>query len=50
MKKIILALIIVVALCGGIYTVASMEKIEEGYVGVVYTMKNGVQNETSSLC
>lgn len=46
MKKIILAIVIAVAVLGGIYTVVSMEKIDEGYVGVVYTMSNGVKDET----
>lgn len=47
MKKIIiLAVIILAALIGGIYTIISLERIEEGYVGVVYTYSEGVQDET----
>lgn len=46
MKKVILALIILVAVIGGVYTVASLEKIDEGYVGVVYTYSDGVKDET----
>lgn len=44
-KIVILVLIITLALGGGIYTIGALEKIEEGYVGVVYTYKNGVKNE-----
>ena len=46
MKKVILALIILVAVIGGGYAVASMEIIPEGYVGVVYTYKDGAKEET----
>lgn len=46
MKKVILAIIILVAVIGGVYTVASLEKIDEGYVGVVYTYSDGVKDET----
>lgn len=45
-KIIILAVIILAALIGGIYTIMSLERIEEGYVGVVYTYSEGVQDET----
>lgn len=45
-KIIVLAIIILAAVIGGIYTIMSLEKIEEGYVGVVYTYSEGVQDET----
>lgn len=45
-KNIILAIIIAVAIIGGIYTVLSLERIDEGYVGVVYTYSHGVKDET----
>ena len=40
------AIIGVCAITGGIYTVASLTKVDQGEVGVVYTMKDGVQEET----
>jgi regulator of protease activity HflC (stomatin/prohibitin superfamily) len=41
----IVSLIIVIGLIGGIFCVASLERIEAGEVGVVYSMKDGVQDE-----
>lgn len=34
------------AIAGGIYVGVSMTKVDQGEVGVVYTMKEGVQKET----
>ena len=45
MSKIIIAIVIAVAIIGGIFCVCSMEYIEAGEVGIVYSMKNGVQDE-----
>lgn len=39
------AIILVIAIIGGAYTVMSLERIDQGEVGVVYTMKDGVQEE-----
>lgn len=44
--KIIGKIIILAAIIGGIYTVMSLTKVDQGEVGVVYSMKNGVQKET----
>lgn len=46
MKKAIVAIILGVALVGGIFTVASLEMIGTGKVGVQYSMKGGVKDET----
>lgn len=47
MKKIgIIIAVIIVALIGGIITVKSLERVGQGEVGVVYSMKGGVQEET----
>lgn len=44
---IIAAIVIgVAAVAGGIYVAMSLEKVGQGEVGVVYTMKNGIQEET----
>ena len=40
-----ISIIIVIAIIGGIFCVSSMERIEAGEVGVVYSMKGGVQDE-----
>ena len=45
MNKVIIAIVIAVAIIGGIFCVCSMEYIEAGEVGIVYSMKNGVQDE-----
>lgn len=44
--KIIGKIIVLAAIIGGIYTVMSLTKVDQGEVGVVYSMKNGVQKET----
>lgn len=47
MKKNILAvLVVILAIFGGILTVMSLAPVGQGEVGVVWTMKNGVQKET----
>lgn len=49
MKKIgIIVAVILVALIGGTITVMSLESVGQGEVGVVWTMKDGVQEETLS--
>jgi regulator of protease activity HflC (stomatin/prohibitin superfamily) len=45
MSKIIIAIVLVVAIIGGVFCVSSLERIEAGEVGVVYSMKDGVQDE-----
>ena len=47
-KSLIAAGIIAVGIVGGAYTVMSLEHVGQGEVGVVYTMKDGVQEETLS--
>lgn len=44
-SKILGVVIIIIAVLGGIFCVASMERIEAGEVGVVYSMRDGVQDE-----
>lgn len=49
MKKSILAvLVVILAIFGGIMTVMSLAPVGQGEVGVVWTMKDGVQKETLS--
>ena len=48
MNKVIICLIVVVAIIGGIFTCMSMERIGAGEVGVVYSMRGGVQDEVLS--
>ena len=45
MSKFIIAIVLVLAVIGGAFCVCSLERIEAGEVGVVYSMKNGVQDE-----
>ena len=45
MGKILAVVVAIVAIIGGIFCVASLERIEAGEVGVVYSMKDGVQDE-----
>lgn len=47
-SKIIIGIIIAVAVIGGIYTVNSLKKVDQGEVGVIYSMKDGVKKETLS--
>lgn len=48
MKKVIVGLIVLIAIIGGVFVCMSIEKVGQGEVGVVYTMKDGVQEETLS--
>ena len=49
MKKIVIIVaVIIVALIGGGITIKSLKNIEQGEVGVVWTMKDGVKEETLS--
>lgn len=45
MKKAVIALVICLALVGGLITILSLASVGQGEVGVVWTMKNGVQEE-----
>lgn len=45
MKNFIISLIAMVAVVGGIHTVMSIDHVEQGEVGVVWTAKEGVQEE-----
>lgn len=47
-KKGLLVGVVAVALVGGVFTVKSLEKIDTGKVGVQYSMKGGVKDETLS--
>lgn len=44
--KVIAIIVIIVALIGGIFTIKSLKRVDQGEVGVVYSMKNGIQKET----
>ena len=45
-KGLAIGLVAVVAVVGGGFTVKSLEKVDTGKVGVVYSMKGGVKDET----
>lgn len=45
-KGLVIGLVTVVAVVGGGFTVKSLEKVDTGKVGVVYSMKGGVKDET----
>lgn len=45
MSKFIAVVVAIIAMIGGVFCVCSMERIGAGEVGVVYSMKNGVQDE-----
>lgn len=47
-KGLVIGVVVVAAVVGGIFTVKSLEKIDTGKVGVVYSMKGGVKDETLS--
>lgn len=47
-NKVIAGIVIAVAVIGGAYTCMSLTRVGQGEVGVVYSMKNGVQEETLS--
>lgn len=44
--KVIEIIVIIVALIGGIFTIKSLKRVDQGEVGVVYSMKDGIQKET----
>ena len=47
MKKIgIIVAVVIIAVIGGVFTVKSLHRVGQGEVGVVYSMKNGVKEET----
>lgn len=46
--KLFLGILAVIAICGAAYGVASLEKIDVGNVGVVYSMSKGVEDEVLS--
>lgn len=46
MKNVIVSIIIGAAVIGGFFTVKSLERIEQGEVGVVWTAKDGVSDKT----
>lgn len=45
-NKVIAGIVIAAAVIGGIYTCMSMTRVGQGEVGVVYSMKDGVKEET----
>lgn len=45
MSKILAVVVALIAIIGGIFCIASLERIEAGEVGVVYSMRDGVQDE-----
>lgn len=46
MKKFIVAVVVIAGFIGGIFTVMSLERVGQGEVGVVWTAKSGVKEET----
>lgn len=46
MKNVIVSIVIGAAVIGGFFTVKSLEKIEQGEIGVVWTAKDGVSDKT----
>lgn len=47
-KGKVIAAVIIIAVVGGFFTVKSMHRVGQGEVGVVYSMKDGVQDKTLS--
>lgn len=47
-KGLVIGLVAVTTVVGGGFTVKSLEKVDTGKVGVVYSMKGGVKDETLS--
>lgn len=47
-KKVIIVAAVLVGIVGGIMTIASCKRVGQGEVGVVWTMKDGVQDEVLS--
>lgn len=48
MRKVIIGLVIAIAAIGATYTVASMKRVGQGEVGVVWTARTGVKESTLS--
>lgn len=47
MKKIVIIVaVVIIAIIGGVFTVKSLHRVGQGEVGVIYSMKNGVKEET----
>lgn len=46
MKKAVVGVVVAAALFGGVYTVMALTHVGQGEVGVVYSMKGGVKEET----
>lgn len=46
--KFFIATVIIIAIIAGIYTVTSIKKVGQGEVGVVYSSRDGIQEETLS--
>lgn len=44
-KAVIVIAAVVVGIVGGVITLSSCKRVGQGEVGVVWTMKNGVQDE-----
>ena len=47
-KRLFITIVVIAAIIGGIFTVMSSVKIDTGKVGVVYSMRGGVKDETLS--
>ena len=47
-KGLVVGIVVVASVVGGFFTVKSFKKIDTGKVGVVYSMKGGVKDETLS--
>ena len=45
-KMGIIVAVVLIALIGGVFTVKALERVGQGEVGVVYSMKDGVKEET----
>lgn len=45
-KAVVIGIVALVAVVGGGFTVKSLHKVGQGEVGVVYSMKNGVKDDT----
>ena len=47
-EGLVVGIVLAAAVVGGLFTIKSFEKIDTGKVGVVYSMKGGVKDETLS--
>lgn len=47
-KGLVVGIVVAAAVVGGVFTIKSFKKIDTGKVGVVYSMKGGVKDETLS--